>query len=37
MDTVLLVLLIVAVVIIGVFIALYFVGKKLQKIQAESE
>ncbi|NLO10322.1 MAG: hypothetical protein GX129_10735 [Clostridiales bacterium] len=37
MDTVLLVLLIVAVVIIGVFIALYFVGKKLQKKQAESE
>jgi hypothetical protein len=37
MDTVLLVLLIVAVVIIAVFVTLYFVGKKLQKKQADSE
>lgn len=37
MDTVLLVLLIVAAVITVVFIALYFLGKKLQKRQAESE
>jgi hypothetical protein len=37
MDTALLIILIVAVVIIAIFVVLYFLGKKLQKRQAESE
>lgn len=37
MDTVLLVLLIVGIVLVGIFLTLYFLGRKLQKRQAESE
>lgn len=37
MDKALLIILIVALVVVGVVIALYFVGRKLQKKQAESE
>lgn len=37
MNTTLIVLIIVAVVIIGIFVGLYFFGKKLQKRQEETE
>lgn len=37
MNTTTIVFIIVAVVLIGIFVGLYFVGKKLQKRQAESE
>lgn len=37
MDTLTIVLLVTAVIVIAVFVALYFVGRKLQKRQEESE